>query len=373
MQHPKAHRRGWVAEAPRDAHTAFAARVDSASGKSAETLQFQRQADGSWSISLSASESTQSFADVTLDISQECLRVAFPGQPQQDISWPPGTSAAQMDACSARFSKRRRELLITIPATQDDENYSGSVPSSRGEELCTSSVPAPHEEPSAPTLSRPCLTAPPDQQQEQSLPQRDKVALAGKVEDRATVKAPVKAHKDFGFENPGAKAMCEGGANVLWEGLKKAALDVQRGGREPLEEPDGVGEKIDPVALTMAGTWMLHSAAATGDAKRLQALLSAGIDANAPDESGVGALEKAVLGCHTIAVNVLLNRGAKPSGIATSTSTPLHRAVAAGAEGRGLVQLLVARGASRTAKDASGRTPIDLAREFGMEPLPELR
>merc|ERR1711988_661944 len=129
----------------------------------------------------------------------------------------------------------------------------------------------------------------------------------------------------------------------------------------------------DPVALQMAGSLMLHSATAIGDVKRMAALLSAGIDANAQDDSGVSPLEKACVGGNLEAAKILLDRGANVNGIETSPTTPLHRAIAAGPKGRRLVQLLCDRGARRTEKDSTGRTPADLAREMGLEPLPELR
>jgi hypothetical protein len=132
------------------------------------------------------------------------------------------------------------------------------------------------------------------------------------------------------------------------------------------------GDSVDHVALQMAGTWMLHSAAATGDVAKLRQLLKAGIDANASDESGVSALEKACMSVYPEAVSALMSGGAKVNGISTSASTPLHRAVAVGAQGRRIVQLLCDSGVNRTAKDRSGRTPVDLAREMGLEPLPEL-
>merc|ERR1719359_1821 len=128
----------------------------------------------------------------------------------------------------------------------------------------------------------------------------------------------------------------------------------------------------DPIALQMAGTLMLHSAAATGDVKKVQALLNAKVDANAADDSGVSALEKACIGVHPEVLVALLAKGARVDGISSSNTTPLHRAVAAGPRGRGLVQTLCGHGANRKAKDSAGRTPSDLAREMGLQPLPEL-
>merc|ERR1712070_1221387 len=122
----------------------------------------------------------------------------------------------------------------------------------------------------------------------------------------------------------------------------------------------------------MAGIWMIHSAAAIGDVKRVEALINAGIDANAIEESGVCVLEKACQGGHAEVVAALLKRGARASGVETSSSTPLHRAMSIGTRGCRLVQMLCEHGADRKRKDAAGRTPADFAREMGLKPLPEL-
>lgn len=155
MNHPKAYRRGWTAEAPQGIGAAAVTEADRRSGGPSRgyntksgyytidaQAKFDRQPDGSWCWTLPASEGTKSFADVELDNGQECLRVTFPGQAQQQLPWPAGTTAAQMDACSARFSKRRGELVISVPAPQDEHPNAAS----QDQEVSLSSAPAPQDE-----------------------------------------------------------------------------------------------------------------------------------------------------------------------------------------------------------------------------------
>lgn len=316
------YKRGWVSEAPKGALEA--ALADTNAEVSANAMpRFEWQQDGHWRVVLQATDDTKTFADVTLDMSQDCLRVTFPGQSPHLLDWPAGTGAAEMDACSARFSKRRGELMITLPSAQNEE-VSVDLPAPCEPELPPSKPSVKNVE----TVAREVLPSNPP--------------VVGEV--TAT------------------------GEDALTGALRKARASVEHW-HGPVE---GAPPICDP-ALQMAGTWMLHSAATTGDVKKLEQLLGAGVNANAPDESGVSALEKACIGNHPEAVAVLLARGAKVNGISTSTSTPLHRAaVASRTSGRRIVQMLCDHGANRTAKDGSGRTPSDLARAMGLETLPEL-
>jgi hypothetical protein len=346
MHQVRCYKKGWVAEAPKAAfavgeHVGASEQVPPRlTERLQEHSRFILQEDGKWSVVLPASEGTRTFADITLDIGQDCLRVTFPDCSPELLGWPPGIGSTQMDACSARFSKRRGELTITVPASQNEDgspdSYTGQCRSSQPEMTSSTPTPAP-----------------------QAIP----------AETSMAPKAPA-LHQNLSQEGSGYASdapVLTGGS--LCDALKQAAERVRTAGKE---ETDEMPKGPDPMALQMAGTWMLHSAAATGDVKRLGALLSAGIDANGPDDSGVSALEKACIAGHVDVVTALLDRGATPNGISCSSSTPLHRAVAGGAQGRRLVQMLCERGANHTAKDGAGRTPADLARELGFEPLPGL-
>lgn len=337
MQQVTAYKRGWVAEAPAGALEAAINEKEKESATKTDNHarpQFERQADGSWQVVLHATEETKSFADVTLDISRDCLRITFPQRSPQLLSWPQGTGAEQKDACSARFSKKRGELTITLPAAQHVEISANTPKACELEQASTHEV---RQEECSPQEPPPC--------------NGEKPAQADKEQEAA---------------------------DVLTTALRKAKADIAAWHPEIKLPPSGdsapadKGNGPDQVALQMAGALMLHSASATGDVRKVQALLNAGVDANSADDSGVSALEKACIGANPEVVAALLAKGARVGGISSSNSTPLHRAVAAGPRGRGIVQTLCSRGANCKAKDSAGRTPLELAREMGLQPLPEL-
>jgi len=176
MHQVKAYKRGWVAEAPKACTDAM--RRDAAADKLSPT--FVWSPEGKWCLTLRASEETSNMSDVTLDVSQECLRVVFPGQSPHLIVWPPGTGAAEMDACSARFSKRRGDLVITLPASQS--------------KILPSEVSADTETPASALVHQPDRTC------------AGNLPTCSKIEEPAT---------------------CDSGAGVLIDGLRKAAARVQ--------------------------------------------------------------------------------------------------------------------------------------------------
>lgn len=80
-----------------------------------EAATFQRRGDGGWSLKLSLPGGVTSTESMALDMGAAELRVEFAGHGQQVFSWPLGVSQQQLDACTAKLSKRRAELLITLP------------------------------------------------------------------------------------------------------------------------------------------------------------------------------------------------------------------------------------------------------------------
>jgi len=413
MIHPKASRRGWTAEAPQAIGSAAVTEAERRSGAGGPcrgyntksgyyTLDaqanFDRQKDGSWCWTLPASEGTKSFADVELDNGQECLRVAFPGQAPQQLPWPAGTTAAQMDACSARFSKRRGELVISVPAPQDENQNAASQEDEDDDEAIVAAAMNAMAAIAGNDggLNKPEAIAEGNKAEERKAELLAKVDKPSWNNDDWTEPTLNEARelqqlkKDDSKVGCGRLAMSEGGGRILDDAMKQARARINQGVAEDSvtmredewkaaatalpekPKPGEPPEQVDGAAMQMAGTWMLHSAASTNNSTRLQQLLKAGIDANFPDESGVCALEKACVAGHAEIVRLLLDEGAKPNGIPDSPSTPLHRAIAVGARGIRLVQLLVSRGADPNTTDEAGRTPADLVREMGLEPVPEL-
>lgn len=344
------------------------------------TSGFELQADGNWRLALCATDDTNSFADVALDIGKDCLRVKFPGRTAQLLDWPLGTGAEQIDACSARFSKRRHELVITLPSSQTAEDLPvGASPAElsklSGSEPVVTAVPVPTP---ARNVEAPILRPTPGPAPVVTPDQCERLLEIGSKDSKFCHETLVPKRFESCQPDASQPSMDKGGAGVLFHAIRKSAAQVENArAAEPNESIDSdsvePADSIDPKALDIAGIWMLHSAAALGNVKRMQALLVAGVNGDSADESGACPLEKACSGNHLEAVRLLLDHGATPSGVRGSSSTPLHAAVAVGASGRRIVQLLCEKRASRTAKDAAGRTPADLAREIGLEPWPELK
>lgn len=147
----------------------------------------------------------------------------------------------------------------------------------------------------------------------------------------------------------------------------------------------------------IAPRWPLRDAARAGDRARVQALLAAGTDSNTRDDYGRTALHEAVKAGHTDVVRLLLYRGADVNIRDSSKSTPLfdaaeagdqvivkllfnrgaevnlrandnragntplHEAACARQDARGMVELLLAKGAAINVRNDYGETPLDYA------------
>lgn len=389
----KAYKRGWVAEAPKAAFAAATADTNRLVCGD-HMVRFEKQPDLSWCVAVPASENVRSINDVSIDIGQEGLRVTFPGMFPQLLNWPPGTGAAQIDACSARFSKRRSELLVTVPSPSEQvtesidasprsvEELSCQAPSNAATEIEKSArfqneLQHPSPADVGPVVKPVEASDDVSEVVRRPLPSAVEVARGSQrswapgLAQLAAAGATKAPEVDLRPEMLQANALkSREGALDFMNAIKQAANIRSNGNPNAFEEG---ASQDEPSAMDLAGTWILHSAASIGDAKKVEALLVAGQDANCADETGMSALEKACTGCHIDAVTVLLDHGAKVNGITTSSSTPLHRAVSAGSRAHRLVQLLCARGACCTATDQAGRTPADLSRVMGLEPFSELR
>jgi ankyrin repeat protein len=133
-----------------------------------------------------------------------------------------------------------------------------------------------------------------------------------------------------------------------------------------------VAHGADCRARNRRGAQPLHYAAdanrwnPTAQAETIEYLLSVGADPNALDKSGVAPLHRAVRTRSLPAVRALLDGGANPRSPNKAGSTPLHLAVqttgrgGSGSEGarqqqKGIIKLLLERGASPTDKDGRGK------------------
>jgi len=318
---PLASRRGWVAQAS-----------DDGNDDTPPSLAFRQLPDGCWVLSLATPEDVKSAKDMVLDVSETALSVSFPGRPAFFVALPPCHDATRGPECSCQFSKSRRELLVTVAASSHPHSslrshaeISPTNPGSLAGRALTN--PQALTEVSAP----PCPPA-------ENVPlSQEEVA---RQVDRFT--------------------------QQLYE--RKAASNRTK---KPSDTPRTGA--IDPDAETIASILMLHSAAATQNLVLVRRLLDAGVSADAEDELGATALEKACMAGSVEVASLLLDHGASSSGVPGAPSTPLHRAAISGGDhGHEIVRLLLRRGANRFARDRRGRTAAEAARDAGQVPPQEL-
>jgi ankyrin repeat protein len=106
----------------------------------------------------------------------------------------------------------------------------------------------------------------------------------------------------------------------------------------------------------------LHWAAANGQARLAERLISNGASASAPDSWGRSPLHLAVR--HRDVVELLIAKGASVNSRDRFQNTPLHLAVPY----RDVVELLLASGADVTARNFFGKTPLELCLARGDSP-----
>ncbi len=116
------------------------------------------------------------------------------------------------------------------------------------------------------------------------------------------------------------------------------------------------------------------------DEPMIRALVAAGQDVNALDESGLSLLTQAALMNDAALVRLLVSLGADVNRTDESGATPLMHAAQMDYGETGVVEALLAAGASRAARDKDGRTALDLATHLeypaivaGLAPAPASR
>jgi ankyrin repeat protein len=146
------------------------------------------------------------------------------------------------------------------------------------------------------------------------------------------------------------------------DGISARMLALYRGDVDMLEALVDAGPELD-----------VFEAAGLGAEERLDELLShepALLDAKAAD--GFTPLHFAAFFGHPGAARILVERGASVSAVADNPMKvqPLHSAAAANCDE--IVELLLEHGADPNAKQASGSTSLDAARQNGNDALAEL-
>mmetsp|Transcript_126977 Transcript_126977/g.395294 ORF Transcript_126977/g.395294 Transcript_126977/m.395294 type:complete len:313 (+) Transcript_126977:42-980(+) len=308
MRPPVAYRRGWVAQAPVGVTQAALDAAEEAEKSTAALPSFQHHSDGSWILSLAVPVGLASAADATLDLGPTSLRATFPGGSLVTVDWPPGTGREQIDGCSARFLKRRGELLVVLPAA-------------------TAAVP-PEPLPEAPVAAAPAAAAP--ELREDRVRKVDEFVRG--LSDRP--------HGGLCFDQSSQRTQQ---VDVDPEAMDMAAIlmlhsAAANGNAELLTRL--MDARADPDALDELGATVLEKACIAGSREAARLLLDR------------GANPRGCLGMPSTPLH--------------------RAAVLGGAEGHELVRLLLARRANARALDRQGHTAAEAAHAAKQRALPEL-
>ncbi|MEW6360074.1 MAG: ankyrin repeat domain-containing protein [Planctomycetota bacterium] len=152
-----------------------------------------------------------------------------------------------------------------------------------------------------------------------------------------------------------------------------ATVDAKdRDGYTPLNHAAWTGQtEVAQLLIAKGARPTFHDAAALGQTHQLAEFVSSGTDVNTKTPQGLTALHLAAGNGYVETVALLLDRGAATEAVATENRwTPLHWAVYC--NHKDIVQLLVERNANVNAKDVTGRTPLDVARQNGNDDIAEI-
>lgn len=121
-------------------------------------------------------------------------------------------------------------------------------------------------------------------------------------------------------------------------------------------------KRKDRPGVDRYGRTKLHYAALDGDVRKIEELLSEGLNSGATDDDGLTPLHAAVKCWSLPACEALLKAGAPVDAQDANGNTPLATAVFE-SRGRGeLIELLRERGADPTLENRYGVSPVGLAR-----------
>eukprot|EP00930_Biecheleria_cincta_P051666 TRINITY_DN36875_c0_g1_i1.p1 TRINITY_DN36875_c0_g1~~TRINITY_DN36875_c0_g1_i1.p1 ORF type:complete len:356 (-),score=78.57 TRINITY_DN36875_c0_g1_i1:54-1058(-) len=307
---PVAYRRGWVAEAPDGAHQeALAAREAERNGYSGSqapnrAADWEREGDH-WLLRLPAA----SASDVALDLGEEALQATFSTAAAAvpcSWRWPSGCRPEDISACTARFSRRRGELLVSVPAAPladeaSEENLSRAAPAREG--WFASSPPEAEEI---------------DRRVEQLK------SMLPKQRPSTSTKVGKTKQVEMDAADAAAVLMLHSAASLGNISLAVRLLEA----------------KADPNVPDELGATALEKACLAGSAELVRAMLthSANVNGAGPGSPSTPLHRAAALGEHPQAYELL--------------------------------RLLLEHGANPKTKDSSGRTAAELARIAGLAALP---
>lgn len=277
------------------------------------------------------------------------------------MPWPSDATESQVARCTARHSRRRRELIVSLPSPGPEEEEPTEPPK------WIASAPQEATQPKCVALcgvaARSDTGGDHGKKQEEMQPPASAGVAAPKHEE--TCPEPILAT---------AKASARTAGSTT-----KAVPAWQDGGRSALTRQHACADKkaatsnFPAFSETDIDNMKIHSAATIGDVDLLQKLLDKQVDPDIRDEFGATPLEKACTSGHVSCAELLLERGAKAKGGYTTPATPLHRAALNnGPTGRELVRLLLRHGADPFRRNTSGWTAAEAALKAGFQPPPEL-
>ena len=152
------------------------------------------------------------------------------------------------------------------------------------------------------------------------------------------------------------------GAGIVWftcvSGKRTMHVAAAAGDVEQVQQFLSRGVNVNS-RDTLGQTALLH-AAWWGHEGVANLLIKHGINVNAKSDLGFTALQWAINHGHKRIVRLLLDHGAEVNIVSINEWTPLHEAATLGHDD--IYAALVAKGASETAQDRWGKTPVDMKR-----------
>ena len=138
------------------------------------------------------------------------------------------------------------------------------------------------------------------------------------------------------------------------------AMVISPARRFPAVEMVASSPEAADLLKSLASTYNVHDAAASGDANAVDLLLTTGLStADDRNQYGSTPLHIAVVNGHEDIVSLLLDKGASPNAANEDGNTPLHAAVGKGE--RQCAKLLLERGADAEITSNSGAKPLIVA------------